>query len=450
MYKFSSFKEHYNLCLKLSIPIVLSQLGQVVVQIIDTAMVGRLGATELAAAAFASSTWFMIFIICMGVSMGITPLVGESYASRNHALSATYLQNGIVLFTLMGVVIFSLQWFTTPLLYHLGQPSQVVELAVPYYKMLVLSVVPFMIFAAFKQFLEGIGNTKVAMVVVITSNLINILGNYLFIYGNWGFPEMGVVGAGVSTLISRICMPIFVIFYFMRSHTFKRYTYFFSKNRFSLSKVFSLFKVGMPIALQIFMEFSAFALTSLMVGWIGTVELAANQVAANVSNFAFMAVLGVASATTIRVSHEYGARDFVAMKRAATASLHISFAWNTFTALLFILFREQIPLIFTTDPVVIEIASKLLIFVAIYQFSDGLQCMTIGILRGIRDVKQIMAIAFFSYIVVNLPIGYICAFKLHLGVYGLWIGIIVGLALASILLQYRYRKQLRRLMGELS
>lgn len=320
----------------------------------------------------------------------------------------------------------------------MGQPAEVVDMAIPYYKMIVWSVVPFMVFAAFKQFLEGIGNTKVSMFVIITANIINVIGNYIFIYGKWGAPEMGATGAGLSTLISRICMPLFVIFYFVYKDRFRRYFSMFSKSLFDRRYIKSLLNVGFPISMQMFMEASAFCLTSIMMGWIGAVEIAGNQIATVIANFAFMMVLGIAAATTIRVSHEFGVGNLRQMSRAATASFHISMVWNLFTAIMFITFRHVIPRIFTDDPAVLEVASTLLIFVAIFQLSDGLQCIAIGVLRGMKDVKSVMVIAFVSYIVVNLPVGYFCAFKLGWGAPGLWIGFIFGLTLASVLLITRY------------
>lgn len=447
MYKFSIYRPHYIANLKLALPVILSQVGQIVVQMVDNAMVGSLGATELAAASFAGSVIFAPFVMLMGITMGLTPLVGESYARGNNKKSAHYLQNSLVSFTLIVAAIFTLLYATSPLIYKMGQPKEVVDMAEPYYKLLVWSTLPFVIFSIFKQFLEGIGNTKVTMFVVISTNALNILGNYLLIYGNFGFPELGVLGAGVSTLMARICMPIFIVSYFVLRKKYRWYISQFAIKEFSLYKIKKLLKVGAPISTQMFLEVSAFALTAIMVGWIGTEQIAANQIAFTISSFAFMAVVGVSAATTIRVSHEYGRGNYTAMNRAAVASFHIGLLWNCITATTFILLRSLIPQIFTTDAKVIEIASILLIYVSLFQFSDGLQCIAIGVLRGIKDVKAIMLIAFVSYIMVNLPVGYICAFKLGLNEQGLWVGFIVGISLASILLIARYRKSFNRIRG---
>lgn len=445
MFKFRNYKQHYIQNLTLAAPVVLSQIGQVVVQLVDNAMVGQLGALPLAAVSFGGTVFFILFIFVMGITMGLTPLVGECYARGRHKESASYLQNAIVLYSITGVLAFGVQQLMIPLMPLLGQPEAVVEMAIPYYNFLVWSIIPFMLFAAFKQFLEGVGNTTVSMFVIITANLINVLGNYLFIYGNWGFPAMGAAGAGLSTLIARICMPLFIVSYFFYKERFRRYLNMFSWPRFDRRYIKSLLEVGFPISMQMVMEASAFCFTAIMVGWIGTNEISGNQIATVISNFAFMMVLGIAAATTIRVSHEFGAGNLKQMSRAATASFHITIVWNLITAILFVSFRHYIPLIFTSDPAVIEVASTLLLFVAVFQLSDGLQCIAIGVLRGMKDVKSVMVIAFFSYIVINLPVGYVCAFVFGWGAPGLWVGFICGLTIAATLLIRRYLKLYKHL-----
>lgn len=440
-----SYRSQYKQNLKLAAPVMISQVGVVAVQLFDNAMVGRLGALPLAAVSFGGTVFFMIFILITGVAMALTPLVGEQFAKKNYRAAAVYFQNSMVLFLLVGIFAFSIQYISVPLMFCLGQPQEVVEMAIPYYEYLVWSVIPYMIFCSFKQFLEGIGNTSVNMMIILSANLINILFNWLLIYGNWGFPMMGAAGAGLATLISRICMPVFVIIYFFNKQALKRYFYFFKQSNFTLKSMYTLISIGLPISLQMFMEGAAFALTSIMMGWIGTVEIAANQIALTVSNFAFMIVVGLGAATTIRISHEYGKNNIWELKKAANASYHMTLLWNTFTALTFILLREYIPRIFTDDPEVIHVAAHLLIFVAAFQFSDGLQSISVGILRGIKDVKPVMRIAFFSYIVINLPVGYLCAFILNWGESGLWVGFIFGLSVAAVLLISRFNKQYNKL-----
>lgn len=446
MEKFSR-KRYYGKVLALAFPVILSQAGQILVQLVDNAMVGQLGAVPLAGVSFANSVFFMLFVLGMGMTFGLTPLVGEMYSVSNHRKSAAYLQNSIFFYGLLGIAIFLLAMAVMPFMSHMGQSAEVVEQARPYYGYVAVSVIPFMVFAAFKQFLEGIGNTKVAMAIIITSNLINIFFNWLFIYGNWGVTAMGAAGAGLATLISRILTPILIIVYFYRRDSFYRYFSLFRRENFSWSMIGALVKVGSPISLQMFMEGSAFALTGIMMGWIGTVQLAGNQVATVISNFAFMIIIGIGSAVTICVSHAYGQRDWGEIKKYAGAAYRLGLMWNAVTALLFITMRNYIPLIFTSDREVIEMASHFLIFVAIFQISDGLQANSVAILRGIQDVKSIMWISFVSYILISLPTGYFLAFRSALGASGFWVGLIVGLFVAAILYNARYRKQLRRHMS---
>lgn len=444
---FSKYREQYRLNLRLAGPVILSQAGIVLTQLVDTAMVGRLGAAPLAGVSLGSTVFMTFFIFCMGISMGLTPLVGETYATGNHKSSARFFQNSLALYMLIGLAAFAVQMACVPLLHHLGQPAEVIEQAIPYYKYLVWSIIPFMLYACFKQFLEGIGNTKVTMFVVLATNVVNIFLNWLLIYGNWGFPAMGAGGAGLATMISRVVGPILMALYFVSKQDLRRYFRFFSKSNFSVTNVKVLLGVGLPIASQMFMEFIAFGVVTLMMGWLGTVQMGANKIAMDISNFAFMMVQGIAAATTIRISHEFGRRNFRQLKLAANASFHIAVAWNVLTALLFILLRNQIPRIFTSDPEVIRMAAFLLVFAGVFQISDGLQAMAIAILRGMQDVKSIMRIAFVSYILISMPLGYLCAFVLGWGPGGLWTGLIFGLASAAVLLIRRFGTQYRLLRG---
>lgn len=444
--RFAAYKEQYKLNLKLAGPVILSQAGVMLVMLVDSAMVGRLGAVPLAGVSFGSTVFFFLFIFCMGISMGLTPVVGELYTTGNHRSSAKYLQNSLLLYLLAGVAATAIQLAFVPFMHMMGQPAEVVEAAIPYYKYLAWSMIPFMLYAVFKQFLEGVGNTKVTMYVVIISNVINIFLNWLLIYGKWGFPEMGAAGAGLATLISRMLAPVMMGAYFLREKSLRRYLRFFDR-RFEWKRIVTLLKVGFPIGSQMLLEGSAFIVATLMMGWIGTLELAGNKIAMDIATLAFLMVTGVSTATTIRVSHELGRGNMKDLRMAANASWHIGLAWNTFTAVAIVLLRNHIPQLFTNDPEVVRMASHLLLFVAAFQFSDGLQAITIGILRGLQDVVSIMYIAFFSYIVINIPIGYLLAFHLGMGPGGLWIGFIFGLTSAAVLLIRRFRQSYARLLA---
>ena len=438
----------YRENLSLALPVMLSQVGQEVVQLCDNAMVGHLGALSLAAVSFGGAVFVIFLFFGTGISMGLTPLVGEMYARHDYRTSARLFQNALVLNSVVGILLFVVLQVFGQCLGLMGQSEEVVAEAAPYYNYLAWSIIPFMIFAAFKQFLEGVGNTMTGMVVVLTANAINIFFNYLLIYGHGGFPAMGAAGAGLATLISRICMPLFVLIYFIRVPSLRRYFRFFTWIAQGWRMTRRLLAVGLPISMQMVLEVSAFALTLIMMGWIGTVEQAAHQVVLSISNIVYMIIVGISSATTIMVSHRYGVGDYRGLRRAATASWHLGLAANGLTMTCFILFRHWLPLMFTSDEAVLAVAAQLFVMAAIYQIPDGLQTIALGVLRGMQDVRVTMNYAFVAYIVINLPVGYLCAFTLGLGAPGLWIGFIVGLTVAAILFITRYRRAARRLVRE--
>ena len=275
-----------------------------------------------------------------------------------------------------------------------------------------------------------------------------ILLNWVFIFGKFGTPELGAAGAGLSTLIARSVTPVMMIAYFLSKKEFRSYFDFFSwRKMMGLSREGNryckeLFRVGLPIAGHLTLENSAFCITSLMMGWIGTVEIAANQITTTMANVAFMMVVGIGSATTILTSHAYGARDRAQIKAVSRASYTVGLAWNTITALSFILLRNHIPLLFTNDPEVVRTAGMLLIFCGLFQFSDGLQCISTGLLRGIKDVAVILRIALVAYVIINVPLGYLLCFVVGWGAPALWVGFIAGLTIAAVLLIRRFRRQL--------
>ncbi len=439
-----SLRAEYPKTLRLALPIALTQAGQLFVQIVDNAMVGHLGAVPLAGVAFGGNVFFFLFIFGLGLTVGITPLVGELYAQGKHRSSAQILQNSVALYTVVGLFICAVQMAVIPLFGHFNQPPEVIAAATPYYRYLAWSIIPLMLFFSFRQFLEGVGNTRVEMTVTIICNLLNVGLNWVFIYGNLGAPAMGAAGAGLATLVSRSLLPVMMIGYFAWNQTYRRYLAFYHNGNFSRQSVVSLLSVGFPISVQMTLEGGAFAITGIMMGWLGTEALAANQIAILVCNMAFLIVLSIGQATTIRTSHAYGVRDFAAIRRVARSSWRIALVWNSSMALIFILCRNLLPRIFTLDEGVIELTGSLLLIVAAFQLFDGIQCTTLCILRGMQDVKATSIVAFVSYIVINLPVGYLCAFVLGMGPQGLWMGYIFGLSIAAVLLISRYRRIVSR------
>ncbi|MDW7691930.1 MATE family efflux transporter [Flammeovirgaceae bacterium SG7u.111] len=436
----STYKPHYQRNLAIAIPIILSQAGQMLTGIVDNIMVGRVGTTSLAAASLANSVFFNIIIFGIGFTFGLTPLIGTASARKEVRKVGELLSQSLLINMLLGVLIFIVLFFGSPLIHLMSQPENVVELAIPYFNIIGLSFIPMMFFLTFKQFTEGLSITKPAMVATITSNIINIILNYILIYGKMGFEPMGLNGAGWATLISRVTMGVLLALWVFQSKKCKIYTQFYKWLLLKKETALNLVKMGMPIGFQFTLEVAAFSIGTIMLGWIGEVQLAAHQIALSMASLTYMMANGLASATTVRVSNLYGENNFKEVRNAGVASLHLVVVYMAFCGLLFYLFNKELPVMFVEDPEVLTVAANLLIFAAFFQIFDGVQVVAIGSLRGLSDVTSPTYIAFFSYWVCSLPSGYLLAFHFGLNEYGVWMGFCIGLAIASVLLVMRFFK----------
>uniref|UniRef100_UPI004056AE01 MATE family efflux transporter n=1 Tax=Alistipes sp. TaxID=1872444 RepID=UPI004056AE01 len=448
MYSFSRYKGQYSATLKLAVPVVLSQIGQILVQFADNVMVGRYGgddALPLAAVSFGNSVFFLVFIAAIALSFGLTPLIGELYAQGRIKRSAELFQSGITLYLTIGLLSTLILYGLIPLLYHMGQPTEVVDMAIPYYRYLMWSMPLTMLFFSSKQFLEGLGNTRAQMAVTILCNLLNILLNWIFIYGHWGAPEMGAEGAGLATFLARVLMPILMFGYMIQRQRYRLYFTHFKLLRRRWEDIRLLLQIGFPISMQVLLESAAFVITGIMMGWFSTVAISANQITTIMANTAFSIVMSIGAAVTIRVAHNFGRRDLEEIRSTAKSSYHLVLVWNTIAALLFILLRYPIAHLFTENQEVIELTARMMPFIALFQLSDGIQNVSVGVLRGLQDVKVIMPIAFLAYIVLNLPVGYLLGFSLDMGPCGLILGYSVGLTTAGVLMILRIRRRIRSL-----
>ena len=444
---FSKYIEHYKANLRLALPIALSQLGYIVVQFADNAMVGTYGGEDplpLSAVSFGVMMSFVMFSLAMGISLGMTPIVGEHFARGEYRRTAHYLQSSMVAYPLLGLFLMALQLWSIPLLYKLGQPVEVVDMAVPYYQLMGYSLPAIMLYGCFKQFLEGAGNTVAPMVIAITTNGINIVLNWIFIYGNCGCEAMGVYGAGLATLIARWASPVLIFIYFVVKNEYRDYLKLFSRGVKYLQDTYRLLTIGVPLAGQMLLEGSAFVVTSVMMGWFGAEALAANQVAMTYGNAAFMLTIALGSAATIRVSHCYGLGDSKKMRDVVISSAHLSALWGIMVLVSFIVFRGALPRLFTPSEPIVILASQMMILVGLYQVSDAIQGTLIGVLRGMQDVKIIAGLSFVAYVLLNIPVGYLCAFTFNLGSTGLLTGYVVGLSTAAIAYAVRVYRNLRR------
>ena len=442
---------YYIANLKLALPIVVAQLGQILVQLADNIMVGRWGgenALPLAAVSFGGQVAMLFFLFALGISMGLTPIVGALVGRGQRENTNPWLFNGLILYLLTGIVLMLAQLAFQPLLYHLGQPREVVDASLTYYRIMAYSIPFVMLFATFKQFLEGIGNTWISMVVLLGANLLNVFFNWLFIYGACGCPEMGVEGAALATFLARAVGPIVIVLIFIGTRWLRPYIHGWHLRMFSMREMKRLIFIGLPIAGQMFLEAFAFVFTGIMMGWFGTIAISANQIMNTMGSCVFQIVLAMGAATTIRVSHCYGARDYHKMVMSAKAALHMVIIWNILAAVGFVLLRNQIPLLFTSNSEVASLAAVLLVCAATYQFFDGIQNVSIGILRGIQDVKIIPYISFLAYIVLNLPIGYFLAFPCGLGPKGLVLACTIGLGATAVLCLLRIQHDVRKLQND--
>ena len=442
---------YYIANLKLALPIVVAQLGQILVQLADNIMVGRWGgenALPLAAVSFGGQVAMLFFLFALGISMGLTPIVGALVGRGQRENTNPWLFNGLILYLLTGIVLMLAQLACQPLLYHLGQPREVVDASLTYYRIMAYSIPFVMLFATFKQFLEGIGNTWISMVVLLSANLLNVFFNWLFIYGACGCPEMGVEGAALATFLARAVGPIVIVLIFIGTRWLRPYIHGWHLRMFSMREMKRLIFIGLPIAGQMFLEAFAFVFTGIMMGWFGTIAISANQIMNTMGSCVFQIVLAMGAATTIRVSHCYGARDYHKMVMSAKAALHMVIIWNILAAVGFVLLRNQIPLLFTSNSEVASLAAVLLVCAATYQFFDGIQNVSIGILRGIQDVKIIPYISFLAYIVLNLPIGSFLAFPCGLGPKGLVLACTIGLGATAILCLLRIQHDVRKLQND--
>jgi len=435
----------YRKNLTLAVPVIFSQIGQVTVNLVDNIMVGHLGTTELAAASFAITIFHVGMLFGLGITLGITPLVGQSLNSQNPNNTGSWFRNGVLVNFAASLLLCAAMSSVVLFMNRMGQSDEVVQKAIPFYLLHVASLIPLMLFFSFKQFFEGIGNTRIAMIITIIINLVNIALNYVLIYGKFGFPALGLNGSGYASLVSRLIMPVIFIAVMLKRPKFRVYLTEAIHSRFEKLKIKRIFSIGMSIGMQMVIEILAFSIGAIMLGWISKEALAGHQVAISMAGMTYMISFGLASGTTIRVSHAFGERDLKEVKQAVYASLHMVIAFMSLMGILFVLFRNHLPLLFTSDPAVIKVAAGLLVVGAFFQVFDGIQVVLLGALRGIADVRIPMFIAFFSYIVVSLPISYLLAFTFNFGYSGVWIGFVFGLSTAAVLFGLRLRKQLKEI-----
>ena len=423
----------------LAYPVMISMLGQVMTGVADSVMVGWIGATPLAASSFANIFFSLPLFFSIGVSYAITPLVAEAHGAKNTNGIIETLRNGFLINMVIGATMVILIFSIEKTLFHMGQPHEVVSLGIPYLKIVSLSIIPTMIFQTFRQFAEGLHRTRMAMVIVIVSNLINIALNYVLIYGKFGAPEMGLYGAGLATLIARMVMGIWMGAYVYYGKYFQKYHAAFKLPlRGSWSLINKMLHIGIPTGTQFLFEGGAFGLSAVMMGWIGTTALAAHQIAINLATISYMTTSGLGAAATIRVAHFLGQRDIPTLRRVAFLMIAMAAVIMAAWAILFIVGKNFLPELYIRDEAVLKIAAPLMIIAGFFQLSDGMQVVCAGALRGLQDVKIPSLLIFVAYWIIALPLGYWLSFSLGYGANGIWIGLLTGLTLTATAMIVRF------------
>lgn len=444
-FSLKNYSKYYRSLFTVGIPIIIGQIGMIVLGFADTLMIGHHSTTELAAASFVNNVFTLAIIFAMGFSYGLTPIVGDLYGKGEVTEVGSSLKNSLFANTLIALLLTFIMWIVYISLDKMGQPKELIPIIRPYYIILLISIVFVMLFNGFKQFADGITDTNVSMWILIGGNALNIFGNYILIYGKFGAPEMGLVGAGLSTLISRIVMVIVFAIVFFKAKKYHCYREGFKESTINKREFIRLNRFGWPIALQMGMETASFSLSTIMVGWIGTMALAAHQIMLTVSQLCFMIYYGMGAAVAIRVSNFKGQNDIDSVKHTSSAGFHIIMVLSITSCLPIFILRNELGALFTDNLEVGLLVAQLVIPMLIYQFGDGLQCNYANALRGIADVKPIMLYAFIAYFLISLPVGYFFAFILNWGLVGIWMAFPFGLTSAGIMYYLRFKLSVRKL-----
>jgi MATE family multidrug resistance protein len=426
---------------------MISMLGQVMTGVADSVMIGWTGAIPLAAASLANSFFTVLLFFGIGVSYAITPLVAEASGAGDDKKIIDTLRHGLVINVLTSLLLVALVLLGQNTLRHINQPVDVVELAIPYLLIVTYSIIPTLIFQTFRQFAEGLQRTRMAMVIMIVSNLINIVLNYVLIYGIWIFPEMGLAGAGWATFIARVVMALWMGAYVFYGKRFTAFRSGFHLGKYSGALFNRMLHIGLPTGAQFIFEAAAFGFSAIMMGWLGTTTLAAHQIALNLATVSYMTTSGLGAAATIRVGIFLGQRDAVGLHRAGFTLIGLAILIMLMWAIAFITGKHFLPSLYIDDTAVLAVAAPLMVIAGFFQLSDGMQVVCAGALRGLQDVKIPSLLIFIAYWVIALPVGYVFAFPLGFGALGIWSGLLLGLTLTASAMVWRFHHLSRKMMA---
>jgi MATE family multidrug resistance protein len=442
----TAYTREFSKNLHIAYPVMLGQLGHVMVGLADNIMVGQLGAAPLAAVSLGNSLVFIALSLGIGFSFAITPLIAEADGAEDIETGKSYFHHGIIMCGINGIFLFLLLLLAKPILYHLDQPPEVVELAIPYLEIVAFSMIPLMIFQAYKQFADGLSQTKYAMYATLIANVVNVVFNYLLIYGIWIFPRLELQGAAIGTLISRFFMLWFVWEILRRKKKFRQYFVWSRKELLNAAVFKRLFSLGFPTALQMLFEVAIFTATVFLAGTLGTNPQAANQIALNLASMTFMVAVGLGVTATIRVGNQKGKANYYDLRRIAFSTFLLVFLIEAVFAVGFILLKDWLPTLYIDNIEVIFLAAQLLIVAALFQLSDGLQVVILGALRGLQDVKFPTLICFIAYWIIGFPISFFLGRQEALGSMGIWFGLLAGLSASALMLYLRFNYLSKKLL----
>ncbi len=439
-----SYKTDYSKIFRLGLPILVGQLGMIVVAFADNIMVGRYSTDALASASFVNNVFNVAIFACIGFTYGLTPLIGALFSQKRNDTIGAIVRNGLLantIFSLIVTAIMTLLYFN---LEHLGQPEELLPLIKPYFVLSLIGILPVAIFNVMSQWLFAINRTAIPMWIVLIANCINIAGNYALIFGHWGFPELGLMGAGYSTLTARVLCPAMALVVFFLFKKFRSYSQGFCKSTINWRTLSQINRTSWPVSVQMTLESICFSFSAVMAGWIGAVSLASYQIIVITGTLGFCVYYSMSSAVSVIVANHAGLSDRGGMRHSAFAGYHIILALATISSLVFIFFEHQLIVLFTEDTRVIDLTMTLIFPLVLYQYADATQILFANALRGTSNVMPMLWIAFVSYMVVGIPAGYLITFTLGMGTYGIILSFSICLLIAAALFLYFFLRETRK------
>ena len=438
------YKDNYVSIIRLGLPILIGQLGMIIVGFADNIMVGQYSTEALASASFVNNIFNVAILACIGFTYGLTPLVGALFSQKRYDTIGAILRNGLFLNTAFSLIILGIMTILYFNVDRMGQPEELLPLIRPYYLLYLAGLIPISVFNVFAQWAYAINRTKMPMWIILIANIANVIGNYMLIYGVWGCPELGLTGAGISTLFSRVLSMVCILAVFFGFKEYRKYREGFTQNHISKLHLAQINRTSWPVALQMAFETGAFSLSAIMAGWLGKIPLASFQVMLIVGTLGFCIYYSFAASVSVLVSNAAGLNDNAKIRRISFAGFHILIAIATISSLVFIIFGETLIRAFTDDTAVIITSLSLIFPLVLYQYGDATQINFANALRGTSNVMPMLWIAFVSYIIVGLPSTYLLAFTFGLGLYGIFLSFSVSLFLAATLFIYFFMRTTRQ------